>query len=776
MTEPTPTTEKAGARHSGSDKAIISRIHGMGGELQQAALDLGHVIPVVVETIKAGDIPDAAEPPAILGTVKAAGDWELDVLANPYGGPNNGRDADGQYFSPNTKFHEDQIPLPPVVYYHGYGDDKRPMGLPEFIGKTIKRWVDAQGVWYRVLLDKTKARAKLVMEAAQRQSARASTGVVLASHRVDQKSGEILSWLNGELSIFETDTGKRPANGYAVALPAMKAVYEQAGITLPDFDATPQTDATGAASPAAVARGIDPMKSATRKTTMTPEEIQAAAEAQLKAEQEAEAAKNAAEVEKFKAGYKAGVEKARREAAESAKTDKIESNRLKMGDPNTPGQAPHVAKFAATRKYDGLGVDDMAFMVGLLDSAKRGNGQLQGVTKAALQALAIKVAEDKTVIKRRGSNVDVPLGDMGRHALKAFGLEPADVLNAQKADELDYSTQAGFGDEWVTVNYSSRLWEAIRFGTFVLDQLPSVEVPQGAESIVIPLEGADPTWYKVAQATDNNATTLRPNATVSASKLATAQKTLSVAKLGARTEFSGELVEDSIIPWVAQLRAQLEKSGAEALENVIINGDTETANSTNINAIDTTPAATDVFLVLNGFRKSPLVTTTANSRSAAGTLVDTDYLATVKLMGPAGKNARDHNKVDFIVDMNTYWKSLELSNLKTIQTFTNATLEAGELTKVWNYRVRPSGFMHANSAKLMANSAGKIDADTDGNNTLGAILAVRYDQWLFGYKRRMTIETQRWIDADATQIVALTRVGLAQRDTEAAAVSYNVGV
>ena len=124
--------------------------------------------------------------------------------------------------------------------------------------------------------------------------------------------------------------------------------------------------------------------------------------------------------------------------------------------------------------------------------------------------------------------------------------------------------------------------------------------------------------------------------------------------------------------------------------------------------------------------------------------------------------------------MNTYWKALELANLKVKNLFDNYTLLNGELTSIWGYKVRPSGFMHANSAKLMANSAGKIDADTDSNNTLGAILAVRYDQWLFGYKRRMTIETQRWIDADATQIVALARVGLAQRDTEAAAETYNV--
>jgi len=755
-----PEAAKAGARHSTGDKTDMQTMHDIA--VRQGAKCDPQNMPEPMPIGKAEDLPNISSAPIIFGVVKAAGEWELDVLANPYGGPNDGRDADGQYFSTNTKFHEDQIPLPPVVYYHGYGDDKRPMGLPEFIGKTARRWTDGQGVWYRVVLNRASAFAQRVWDAAQRGAARASTGVVLASHRVDQKSGEILSWLNGELSIFETDSGKRPANGYAVALPALKAVYDQAGLVLPVI-AEPETDTRGAASPVAVVPSPLP-DSTTEKNNMDEKDILALLEKREKERKEAEAAeteRQAKEQQRIDTAVVAAVEKAKQEY--------LKAGRLHMGDP----VGPHVAKFADTRPYDHYEQDDLGFVAVVLSAAKRQNAHLHGVSKNLLKALAIRLAEDKTVLKRK-DGTDIPLGEQGRAAMKAGGLEPADVLDAQKADELDYSTQAGFGDEWVTVNYSNRLWEAVRYGTFVLDKMPTVEVPQGAESIIIPLEGADPTWYKVAQTTANNATTLRPDATVTASKLATAQKTLSVVKMGARTEFSGELEEDSIIPWAAQLRRQLETSGAEALENVIINGDTDETASTNINAIDTTPAATALYILFNGFRKSPLVTTTANSRSAAGAFVDTDFLATVKLMGAAGKNAQDHSKVEFIVDMNTYWKALELANLKVKNLFDNYTLLNGELTSIWGYKVRPSGHMHANSAKLMANSAGKIDADTDSNNTLGAILAVRYDQWLFGYKRRMTIETQRWIDADATQIVALARVGLAQRDVEASAISYNV--
>lgn len=781
---PTTEAEKAGARHNSADMARLARVYERASDIQAAALELGHALPDPgVQTIKAGGVPDAVEPAPVVGLVKAAGEFEIDILANPFGGPNNGRDSDGEYFSPRTNFHADQIPNPPIVYYHGYGDDKRPEGLPDFLGKSLKRWVDNLGVWYRATLDKTKARSHKMMDAARRGTLRASTGVVLATHRVDKSTGEILSWLNGEISIFETDTGKRPANGYAVAIPALKAVYQQAGLALPDFpvhSATPQTDTTGATGPAAVARRSSTVQVATRKATMTPEEMAANAAAELAAEEAKQKEADAAAQAQFNAAYRAGVEKARAEkAAEIAalKQEALTRGRLPLGGtPEAPAQAPAQTSFAHLRKFDGLGVDDQAMLVGLLHAAKQKDPQHPGYSAQALQALAVKMAEDKTVIKRKDGRTDIPLGEQARATLKGVGLDPVDILNAQKSNELNYSTQANYGDEWVGVEYSRRLWEAIRFGTFVLDKMPSVEVPDGAESIVVPLESGDPTWYKVAQTTDEDGTNKRPVASVPSSKLGTASKTLTVAKMGARTQFTGEMVEDSLIPWVAQLRRQMEVSGAEALEGVIIDGDTDASNSTNINAIDTTPAATTLFLLMNGFRKSPLITTTANARSASGGLADTDFLATLKLMGAAGINAQDKNKTEFILDANTYWKVLELASVKTRDVFGAATLENGTLTGIWGYNVRQSYRMHYTSAKRMANTAGKIDADTDSNNTTGAILAVRYDQWLFGYKRRLQIKLQELTDADATQIVAFMRVGMVQRDTEASAITYNVGV
>ena len=468
-------------------------------------------------------------------------------------------------------------------------------------------------------------------------------------------------------------------------------------------------------------------------------------------------------VKSVKADEAAQAEAAKSEQAktdEAVKAARAEWEKEAAANNRLPfeGKAPYAAKFSETWKYDNLDEGDNALMIDVLEAGKK-SGQSSGATPAALKALALKLESSKDEVYQSAKS-----------AMAAKGI---------KANELNHSTQAGYGDEWVGVAYSTRLWESIRQNTFVANRLMerAVEVPQGYESIVLPLEGADMTFYKVAQATANNATTGIPDATVTASKTATGNKTLSLVKMGARNVWSGEMEEDSIIPFVAQIRRQLEMGAAEQLEHAIIDGDTATGATTNINDIAGTPAGTEVFLLVDGFRKSPLVTTTTNSRSA-GVLTVEDYLETIKLMGLAGRNAISKDAVSFITDLWTGWKSLELAEVKTRDVFVAPTIENGVLAAIYGYKVNQSAFMHyANQDAtygLKANSAGKTDLDTASNNATGSILAVRWDQWQFGLKRRMTIETQRIPQADATQIVALMRFGLTQRDTEASAVSYNV--
>ncbi len=657
-------------------------------------------------------------------TIKAAGDFVLDVLGVPFGGQNGGKDSDGEYFSERTNLYKEHFKTVPVFYYHGFTPDGKPQGDPIVIGTAQYSHKDAKGHWYRVILDKANEYAKRVWEAARKGLARASSGALAHLVRKAQ-DGELLNWALAELSVFDTDKNRQPANTYAVAVPAAKLNYRAAGLDLPEL-----TD------------GLPDDMAATKKQerNMEPNEIQDLISAEL-AKADAARAKKAeaekAESERIDAAVKA--EKAKWEAEAAA------NNRL-------PQAAPYATKFADTNVYDGLSAGDLAVMMETIKSAGK------QVSQSARKALAIKLTEDKSEV-----------GDVGVKAMKAAGI-------AVKANELDYSTLSSYGDEWVGVAYSTALWESIRIGTSILAKLPQIEVPAGMESIYLPLESTDPTWYKVAEATSSATGYAGPTPTVTASKLGTDRVQMTLAKLGARVVWTGELDESSLIPFASQLRAQLGVSGAEYLESALIDGDTETGASTNINDIDGTAAATDWFMVWNGFRKSPLVTTTTNSRSAGGSLDVTDYLETVKLMGTAGKNGLDRSKVGFIIDPATYYKTLQLSEVLTRDVFVSPTLEGGAMTGLWGYPIHVSGQICKNGgAGGLSENTGKCD-ETAADNTYGQILAVRWDQWKFGWRRKMTMETTRWAASDTNEIVAMIRCGLIQRDTEASAITYYVGV
>lgn len=146
----------------------------------------------------------------------------LDVLIAPFWGPNNGRDAHGQYFTPETEFMHDVIPTPPVFFYHG-----AEMGeAPTPIGKSADRWVDDLGVWQTVMLDMAEPTARRTWQASLAGNAYASTGVVPASLVVNAQTGEIEQWLIGEISLMVLSDGQEPANTYAIALPRLKALRD----------------------------------------------------------------------------------------------------------------------------------------------------------------------------------------------------------------------------------------------------------------------------------------------------------------------------------------------------------------------------------------------------------------------------------------------------------------------------------------------------------------------------------------------------------------------
>jgi HK97 family phage major capsid protein len=158
--------------------------------------------------------------------VDAPEEWTLDVLGVPYGGPFGGKDAQGEYFTPQTDLWLERITRRPVVYYHGLAEGG---AAPQVIGEEVGWERRADGVWFRVVLDQANALARRVWEAARKGLARASSGAISHLVRV-AGDGRILVWPVGELSLLDARQ-HAPANPYAVALVHAKATFAAAGLS-----------------------------------------------------------------------------------------------------------------------------------------------------------------------------------------------------------------------------------------------------------------------------------------------------------------------------------------------------------------------------------------------------------------------------------------------------------------------------------------------------------------------------------------------------------------
>lgn len=184
-------------------------------------------------------------------TVKAVGDWELDVLAIPFGSAEK-RDADKQWFDANTDIMEEAFSTPLIVYQHGVKQGAKGLqGKPLVIGKAVpgslvKR---ADGWHVRVILNKSLKESKDIMDGARKGDVAVSSGSISHLARLDiggkliqyekNRPGRIAVWGLAEISIWEKGNGNfAPASQFAVALPVMKAMYRDAGIPFPDVALT----------------------------------------------------------------------------------------------------------------------------------------------------------------------------------------------------------------------------------------------------------------------------------------------------------------------------------------------------------------------------------------------------------------------------------------------------------------------------------------------------------------------------------------------------------
>ena len=179
-------------------------------------------------------------------SIKAVGDWEIDILAVPFAG----KDSDGQWFDQDTDTMQESFQLPALFYHHGVKPGAKELQpTPIVIGKSLSVTKTLKGWVIRGLLDKTSEYAKLVWDAVKKGAVAVSSDSIAHLARLDvggkiiqyekNRAGRISVWPLAGVSLWDLTAGNfKPASHQAIALPAMKAIYRDAGIMFPDLDTT----------------------------------------------------------------------------------------------------------------------------------------------------------------------------------------------------------------------------------------------------------------------------------------------------------------------------------------------------------------------------------------------------------------------------------------------------------------------------------------------------------------------------------------------------------
>lgn len=147
------------------------------------------------------------------------------VLAIPFGGPFEGKDLDGEFFSPATDIKEAWFDRRPLVWHHNLDQT---MKADPVLGTSDDVEKEEDGWWSTLWLDRSHRYWEQVDKLLQAGKLYGSSGSLPNFVKTDPKSGEILVWPYIEQTLTPT-----PANPYARVV-AAKAIahFDEASIGL----------------------------------------------------------------------------------------------------------------------------------------------------------------------------------------------------------------------------------------------------------------------------------------------------------------------------------------------------------------------------------------------------------------------------------------------------------------------------------------------------------------------------------------------------------------
>jgi len=351
-----------------------------------------------------------------------------------------------------------------------------------------------------------------------------------------------------------------------------------------------------------------------------------------------------------------------------------------------------------------------------------------------------------------------------------------DETGAYKRAMLAMDTaESGYGQQLVGAQYVGELWEAARRESRVFGLIESFEMTDPVA--YLPVEVDIPEMLYVSESAANNSGAYGTTKTGSNRVQVTAKKFV------IHQMWSGEMEEDSIIPFVPFLRRQAAASIAHYSDSLILNGDTTNSPTGNINLDDADPTDTAHYLAFDGIRHAALVDNTNNDNNAQGNAptlaalhaLRGDMIDTARLVD-WGHPSNPEDLV-YVCDPETGDRIAMIDEVLTVDKYgPQATVLTGEVLKIGRHPLIVSMAMPKTEAD------GKVSA-TPANNTMGQVLAFNRRGFKTGWRRRVQVETERLPATDQTRLVYSLRLGFgrftptgAASGIEAAAILRNIGL
>lgn len=314
---------------------------------------------------------------------------------------------------------------------------------------------------------------------------------------------------------------------------------------------------------------------------------------------------------------------------------------------------------------------------------------------------AVTVVEVSKEIRGKAANLHLLSVITGRSVADVAGFDDVRLVAERAMIPRLPSDVSGTTElpEWLGEQFAADIIERVMVLANVEAIFPKYTMPANTEVFSIP------------QKTDNTkAYLIAPAADAIESALTSGKVSFQTKRLMTFAMVSDQASDETVVALIELVKADIAESLVKAMENALINGDTD-ATGSNINGAAVGALATDQTKLFDGLRKL----STGNTVTFGSTPTYAKMVQMRKQMGNYGVNLAD---LIYIIAPSTYYNLTLLPELLTMDKYgAEATVFKGEVGKIGGVPVIVSEYVGENLT-----AAGIVDDGTPGITT--AILLV----------------------------------------------------